>query len=61
MFRQYMLHETITELDNRLGPRQFVRIHRSSIVYLDRIREIYRDGHGDGLRRAHGWHDAAYE
>ena len=46
--RQYMLRETITELDNRLSPTQFVRIHRSSIVNLDRIREIYRDGHGEG-------------
>lgn len=46
--RQYMLRETITDLDNRLDPRQFVRIHRSSIVNLDRIREIYRDGHGEG-------------
>ena len=46
--RQYMLRETITELDNRLSPAQFVRIHRSSIVNLDRIREIYRDGHGEG-------------
>lgn len=46
--RQYMLRETITELDNRLDPKQFVRIHRSSIVNLDRVREIYRDGHGEG-------------
>jgi two-component system LytT family response regulator len=46
--RQYMLRETITELNNRLDPRQFVRVHRSSIVNLDRIREIYRDGHGEG-------------
>jgi len=46
--RRYMLRETITELDSRLDPSQFVRIHRSSIVNLDRIREIYRDGHGEG-------------
>ena len=46
--RQYMLRETVTELNNRLDPRQFVRIHRSSIVNLDRIREIYRGGHGEG-------------
>ena len=46
--RQYMLRETVTQLDSRLDPRQFVRIHRSSIVNLNRIREIYRDGHGEG-------------
>ena len=46
--RTYMLRETITDLSNKLDPRQFVRVHRSSIVNLDRIREIYRDGHGEG-------------
>jgi len=46
--RTYMLRGTITDLSNKLNPRQFVRIHRSSIVNLDRIREIYREGHGDG-------------
>jgi len=46
--RTYMLRETITDLSNKLDPRQFVRIHRSSIVNLDRVREIYRDGHGEG-------------
>ena len=45
--RTYMLRETITDLSNKLNPKQFVRIHRSSIVNLDRIREIYREGHGD--------------
>jgi two-component system LytT family response regulator len=46
--RTYMLRETITDLSNKLDPSQFVRIHRSSIVNLNRIREIYRDGHGEG-------------
>jgi two-component system LytT family response regulator len=46
--RTYMLRETITDLSNKLDPRQFVRIHRSAIVNLDRIREIYREGHSDG-------------
>jgi two-component system, LytTR family, response regulator len=39
-----MLRETITDLSNRLDPKQFVRIHRSSIVNLNHIREIYREG-----------------
>jgi len=42
-----MLRETITDLSNKLDPRQFVRIHRSSAVNLDRIREIYREGQTD--------------
>ena len=46
--RRHMLRETITDLSDKLDPRQFVRIHRSSIVNLDHIREIYREGHADG-------------
>jgi two-component system LytT family response regulator len=41
---RYMLRETITELDKSLDPQRFIRIHRSAIVSLDRIREIYREG-----------------
>jgi hypothetical protein len=39
---------TIGDLSKKLDPRQFVRIHRSSIVNLDQIREIYRDGQTEG-------------
>jgi two-component system LytT family response regulator len=46
--RRYMLREPISELTSKLDPRQFVRIHRSSVVNLDRIREIYREGPNDG-------------
>ena len=42
--RRYMLRESIADLSNKLDPKQFVRIHRSSIVNLDQIRKIYRDG-----------------
>jgi two-component system, LytTR family, response regulator len=45
--RRYMLRETISDLSDKLDPRHFVRIHRSSIVNLDYIREIYREGHSD--------------
>jgi two-component system, LytTR family, response regulator len=46
--RSYMVRESIADLSGRLDPRSFVRIHRSSIVNLDRIREIYRDGQTEG-------------
>ncbi len=46
--RGYMLRETISELSDKLDPRQFVRVHRSSIVNLDQIREIHRDGQTEG-------------
>ena len=38
--RSYLLRETMNELEEKLDPRQFVRVHRSHIVNLDRIREI---------------------
>lgn len=46
--RRYMLRESIADLSDKLDPKQFVRIHRSSIVNLDQIREIYRDGQIEG-------------
>jgi two-component system LytT family response regulator len=46
--RRYMLRETISNLASRLDPEQFVRIHRSSVVNLQQIREVYREGQGEG-------------
>jgi two-component system LytT family response regulator len=46
--RRYMLRETIADLSDKLDSRGFVRIHRSVIVNLDRIREIYREGQAEG-------------
>jgi two-component system, LytTR family, response regulator len=45
---RYMVRETVTDLTGKLDPNQFVRIHRSSIVNLNQIREIYREGPLDG-------------
>jgi two-component system, LytTR family, response regulator len=45
---RYMVRETVTDLSSKLDPNQFVRIHRSSIVNLNQIREIYREGPLDG-------------
>jgi two-component system LytT family response regulator len=42
-----MLRETITDLSDKLDPRRFVRIHRSAIVNINQIREIYREGPAD--------------
>ena len=43
-----MLRETLSDLADRLNSKQFVRIHRSSIVNIDQIKAIYRDGGEDG-------------
>ena len=52
--RSYMLRETISDLSERMDPTQFVRIHRSAVVDLDRIAEIYRDGAAQGSIRLIG-------
>ncbi len=36
----HLLRETISSLETALDPRRFVRVHRSGIVNLDRIREL---------------------
>ncbi len=41
--KRYMLRETITELTSRLDPGNFVRVHRSSVVNVERIHEIHRE------------------
>ena len=38
--KSYLLRETMTRLEERLDPDHFIRIHRSTIVNLDRIQEI---------------------
>jgi two-component system LytT family response regulator len=38
--RQYLLRDTMSNLEARLDPDQFVRIHRSTIVRMDRIKEL---------------------
>jgi two-component system LytT family response regulator len=38
--REYLLRETMTALESKLDPADFVRIHRSTIVRVDKIREL---------------------
>jgi len=40
--REYELRETLASLERRLDPLDFLRIHRSTIVNVHRIREIQR-------------------
>ena len=44
--RSYLIHQTIKELERRLDPAQFIRIHRSKIVRRDRIRGLIHLGYG---------------
>jgi two-component system, LytTR family, response regulator len=45
--RSYMLRMTIGELEERLDTQRFVRIHRSTIVNIDRLVEVRPSHHGD--------------
>ncbi len=47
--RSYLLHQTIANLEARLDPAQFIRLHRSVIVRRDRIVRLGHD-------RAGAWH-----
>ena len=43
----HIVRETMSELESRLDPAQFLRVHRSSIVNLDRIKELQPWFRGD--------------
>jgi two-component system LytT family response regulator len=45
--KDHLLRETLTSLEARLDARRFVRVHRSAIVQLDRVRELRAASHGD--------------
>jgi two-component system, LytTR family, response regulator len=43
----HVIRETMSELERRLDPAQFLRVHRSAIVNLDRIKEMQPWFRGD--------------
>jgi two-component system, LytTR family, response regulator len=45
--KTYLVRSTVSNLEQKLDPRRFARIHRSTIVNVDRISEIRSDAHGD--------------
>jgi len=49
--KAHLLRQTMNELEAALNPEQFARIHRSTIVNLDRIKEMYPHFNGDYLVR----------
>ncbi len=44
--RSFLLHQTISELERRLDPARFVRLHRSTILRRDFITKLRHDGFG---------------
>ena len=45
--KAHLLRETMSNLERRLDPQHFQRIHRSTIVHLDRIAALEPYFHGD--------------
>lgn len=45
--KTHLLRETLSSLEQRLSPLHFLRVHRSAIVNVDRVREIRSVNDGD--------------
>ncbi len=45
--KSHLLRETMNTLEKQLDPQKFQRIHRSTIVNLDRLKELQPHVHGD--------------
>lgn len=45
----HLLRETLAHLQSRLDPARFLRIHRSTLVNLDRIQSLHPLFHGDQI------------
>ena len=45
--KQHLLRQTLTTLASQLNPDQFIRIHRSTIVNVDRIQSMYPMASGE--------------
>lgn len=46
--KEFLVRESMKDLAATLDPMRFVRIHRSVIVNLGCIREVFREGRGEG-------------
>jgi DNA-binding LytR/AlgR family response regulator len=57
----HVIRERMKTLDRRLDPKQFARIHRSTIVNLQRVASLEPYFHGRLHRQAAGRHQAEGE
>lgn len=47
--KNYLIHRSLSDLENILDPKKFVRVHRSSIINIDYLKEIQPWSHGDAI------------
>ena len=45
--KTHLLRETLSDLETRLDPEKFIRIHRSTIVNIERIKELHPHFNGE--------------
>jgi two-component system LytT family response regulator len=45
--QEYLVRDTMSHLESQLDPQQFMRIHRSTIVNVDRIQEMQSSFNGE--------------
>ena len=45
--KEHLLRESLRNLETRLDPRRFARIHRSAIVNVDCVKQLRRRTHGE--------------
>lgn len=45
--RSHLVRGTLSALETRLDPAEFVRIHRSTIIRISRVKELVPYFHGD--------------
>jgi two-component system LytT family response regulator len=45
--RRHLIRESLASLEQRLDPSRFIRVHRSAIVPLDRVREMRSTSTGE--------------
>ena len=45
--KAHLLRRTMTQMEEQLDPERFLRIHRSTIVNLEQVRELRSQGPGD--------------
>lgn len=47
--QSHLIRETMNSIESKLDPRKFIRIHRSSMVNIDRIKEMRPWFHGEHI------------
>jgi two-component system, LytTR family, response regulator len=45
--KSHLLRISMTELEEKLDPKKFLRIHRSTIINFDRVKELQQNPNGD--------------